>query len=408
MRRPGAVVAREFRWLAVGLLFIAPTVAGCRLRSAAAAPSLEFTLVPPADAGGTDRLGTIAGRVGGALPGQQIVLYARSGAWYVQPFADRPFTTIEADSTWKSSTHLGTEYAALLVDPDYRPPATMDALPSPGAGVSAVATVEGEPVFWRTRWFQLSCLLAAVLVMWLLHRLRLHQLAGQLGIRFEERLAERTRIAQHLYDTLLQGFLGASMQLHLAVDQLPEDSPQRPDLDRAMRMIGQATDEGRRVLQGLRSSDGGDDGLEESLSRIRHELEVADAVEFRMMVEGAMRRVHPIIRDEVYRVAREALVNAFRHSRARAVEVAIQYSSKVLRVRVRDDGCGIDPRLLDGDGTGCRGLAGMRQTAERIGARLQVRSRPGAGTEVELTVPSGIAFRAQLPRAQSSESERPV
>ena len=330
-------------------------------------------------------------------------MYARSGAWYVQPFVDRPFTTIQVDSTWESSTHLGTEYAALLVDPDYSPPATMDALPSTGGGVLAVAAVEGEPAFWRTRWFQLSCLLVAVVALWLVHRLRLRQLAAQLNIRFEERLAERTRIAQQLYDTLLQGFLGACMQLHLAVDQLPEDSPQRPDLDRAVRMMGQATDEGRRVLQGLRSSDGEAERLEESLSRIRHELGVADAASFRMTVGGPVRRVHPIIRDEVYRVGREALLNAFRHSGARGIEVVIEYSAKVLRVRVRDDGCGIDPRLLDADGPGCRGLVRMREAAKRIGARLRVRSEAETGTEVELTVPSGIAFRTGPARVQSIE-----
>jgi signal transduction histidine kinase len=202
----------------------------------------------------------------------------------------------------------------------------------------------------------------------------------------------------------LQGFLGASIQLHLAVDQVPEGSMQRPDLDRAMRMMARATAEGRRVLQGLRSSEGEVEGLEESLSRIRDELRVADAIGLRVTVEGVERRVHPVIRDEVYKVGREALVNAFRHSQARGVEVAIEYSTRALRVRVRDDGAGIDSRLLEDDGTACRGLSAMRQTAERIGARLRVRSRAGEGTEVELTVPSAIAFRKRVvPTFRASE-----
>lgn len=345
-------------------------------------------------------LATIEGRVIGARSGQRIVLYARSGAWFVQPFVDQPFTTIQSDSTWKSATHLGTEYAALLVDAEYRPVATTNVLPGIGGGVVAAAMVEGEPDFWRTRWFQLSCVLAVALMGWVLHRRRLRQLTRQLDLRSEERLAERTRIAQELYDTLLQGFLSASMQLHLAVDQLPEGSPQRRQLDCVLAVMGQVTEEGRNVLQGLRSSDGEGERLEKSLGRIRHEVGLEEAIEYRVVVEGAARRLHPIIRDEVYRVGREAVVNAFRHAQARGIEVEIAYSAKALRLLVRDDGCGIDSRILASRQVGSCGLPGMRERAGRIGAKLRVRSRAGAGTEVELSVPGGIAFQ-DLPSPRS-------
>ena len=106
-------------------------------------PSIEFTIVPKAAAGGAERLAPVAGRVTGARPGHQVVLYARSGVWWVQPLSVEPFTKIEADSTWKSSIHLGTEYAALLVDGDFRPPATTETLPTRGGSVLAVATVKG-------------------------------------------------------------------------------------------------------------------------------------------------------------------------------------------------------------------------------------------------------------------------
>jgi signal transduction histidine kinase len=157
-------------------------------------------------------------------------VFARSGAWWVQPFADQPFTSIGPDSRWKSRTHSGTEYAALLVEPGYEPPATMDALPSAHGAVVALAVTEGAPVFWRTARFQLSCVLACALALLVFYRWRLHQLTRQLNLRFEERLAERTRIARELHDTLLQGFLSASMQLHVAVEQVPADSPARPGL----------------------------------------------------------------------------------------------------------------------------------------------------------------------------------
>jgi signal transduction histidine kinase len=378
------------------------SLGGCRPWTISAAPSVEITQVPPADPGGTSRISTIEGRATGTRPGQRIVLYARSGAWWIQPFADRPFTAVEADSTWKSSTHLGTEYAALLVDPEYRPAATLGALPGTGSGVVALARVDGAPAFWRTRAFLTASVLAALVCAWALHRFRMHQLARQLNIRFEERLADRTRIAQHLYDTLLQGFLSASMQLHVALDQLPERSPERTRLDRVLRMMGEVTEEGRQVLQGLRS-DVEADRLEDALSRINDELGVPDTIGFRMTVRGQARRLHPIFRDEVYRVGREALLNAFRHSQARGVEVEIEYSARVFRLLVRDDGGGIDAEAADPLGDAGRRLAGMRQRAQRMGGRLRVRAREGAGTEVELSVPSGIAFPAGVGPRHASE-----
>ena len=117
-------------------------VAACR--SEVVRLSIEFTTIPKADFGGPAVLAPVSGRVRGARPKQRIVLFAKSDAgWWVQPFRSRPFTEIALDSTWTSSIHLGTEYAALLVDEDYRPPATSEALPDLGAGILAVARVAG-------------------------------------------------------------------------------------------------------------------------------------------------------------------------------------------------------------------------------------------------------------------------
>ena len=107
------------------------------------APSIAFTVVPPAAAGGTERTTDIAGRVTGAAPGQRIVLYARSGHWWVQPLTVQPFTTVQPDGTWKNTTHLGTEYAALLVASGFRPPDTAASLPEVGGSVVAIAKVKG-------------------------------------------------------------------------------------------------------------------------------------------------------------------------------------------------------------------------------------------------------------------------
>jgi signal transduction histidine kinase len=386
----------------VALVGAAVLLAGACRQATAAAPAIELSLVPPADEGGTVRLGAIGGRVVGARAGQRIVLYARSGDWYVQPFADQPFTAIQPDSTWRSSTHLGTEYAALLVDAEYRPPAKTPALPGTGAGVVAVAVTPGTPPWWEAGWFQLGVAMAAVLAALGLHRRRVRRLTRELDARSAERLAERTRIAQELYDTLLQGFLSASMQLHLAVDQLPEGSPDRTRLQHILGVMGRATDEGRRVLQGLRCGDEEGERLEAALGRLGRELESeaaarptsapVAAVEYQVTVGGAGERLRPIIRDEVYRVAREAVVNAFRHARARGVGVEIEYSARGLRVLVRDDGCGIGEEVLASSRDGDCGLPGMRKRAARIGARLRVRRRDGGGTEVEISVPRSLAF----------------
>ena len=120
-------------------------LAGCGSRSPSPRPSIEWTVVPAADPGGPETVATIEGRVVGARPGQRIVLFARSGPWWVQPLAARPYTEIQADGRFKSTTHLGTEYAALLVEPGYAPPPTADGLPVLGGAVLAVATRKGKP-----------------------------------------------------------------------------------------------------------------------------------------------------------------------------------------------------------------------------------------------------------------------
>lgn len=139
-------------------------LAGCASPHTQVEPSIEFTRLPPAGEGSALKLVAIEGRVANHQAGQRIVLYARSGRWWVQPFANEPFTTVQADFTWKSSTHPGSAYAALLVEPGYQPPATSDALPAKGGPIVASLSVEGAKLApsdartlqfsgyeWRTR-----------------------------------------------------------------------------------------------------------------------------------------------------------------------------------------------------------------------------------------------------------------
>lgn len=206
------------------------------------------------------------------------------------------------------------------------------------------------------------------------------------------RLEERTRIAQELHDTLLQSVLGASMQLDAAMKNLPPGSPVKPKLEQILELMEQGIEEGRATIQGLRSSDSRPWDLVLALSGVRRELAVRSDVDFRVSVEGCEQPVQPAIRQEIYRIGKEALVNAFYHSGAKRIDCELEYTDTELHMRVRDNGCGIDPRVLDSGREGHWGLAGMRERATRIGAILKISSCASAGTEIELSVPSRIAF----------------
>lgn len=274
-------------------------------------------------------------------------------------------------------------------------------------GAEASLPFEILPTFWQTAWFQLSAVLFCGVVGWGLYRLRVRQMARQLSVRFEERLGERTRIAQELHDTLLQGFVSASMQLHVAVERLPEDSPARSSFSRVTDLMGRVIEEGRNAVRGLRSSDSTPHDLEHAFSGIQQEFSLEPAVAFRVIVEGKRRPLRPSIRDEVYRIGREGLVNAFRHSRAKSIEVELEYGAREFSLFVRDDGRGVDPRVLQAGTDGHWGVTGMRERAERIGGVLKMRSRAAAGTEVELRVPGRIAFDPEAADRSTRREEQP-
>src|SRR5258708_252490 len=223
-------------------------------------------------------------------------------------------------------------------------------------------------------------------------RLRVLRLTKQMNMRFEERLAERTRIAQGLHDTLLQGFLSASMQLHVADDHLATDSAAKPFVGRVLELMGQVIEEGRNAVRGLRSSKLSSADLEQAFSKIRQEFPVQSQTGFRVIVEGTPRPLRWVIRDEVYLIGHEALSNAFRHAQANEIEVELEFAASYLRVLIRDDGGGIDTQVLRSGREGHWGLSGMNERAERIGGKLRVLSRAVAGAEVELFLPRHISF----------------
>jgi FixJ family two-component response regulator len=212
------------------------------------------------------------------------------------------------------------------------------------------------------------------------------------AIKENARLEERTRIAQELHDTLLQTFLSASMQLGVAVDAVPEESPVKPRLDRVLQIMSRGIEEGRSTIRGLRSSDSAASDLVIALSGIEQELSCRPDTDFRVNVTGRQQPLKPLIQQEIYRIGREALLNAFCHSGAKRVECQLKYADRELQIRVRDDGIGIDPQVLRDGREGHWGLAGMRERAERIGGLLKISSSPRHGTEVMLSIPSRLAF----------------
>ena len=253
------------------------------------------------------------------------------------------------------------------------------------------------PAYYQTPWFAALLVIATAALLWEAYRLRVAHIARQFDRTLDARVSERTRIARDLHDTLLQSFHGVLLRLH-TVSQLLENRPTvaQEMLDSTIKQVADAVTEGRDAVQGLRDSTIQGNDLGTAISTLGQEL-TKDSTDhrpaFHVAVEGESRRLHPILRDEVYKIAAEALRNAFRHSRAKRVEVEIRYDNEQFRLRIRDDGKGIDPAVLSDQGReGHYGLSGMRERATLTGGTLAVWSEIDAGTEVELRVPARNAF----------------
>jgi signal transduction histidine kinase len=213
------------------------------------------------------------------------------------------------------------------------------------------------------------------------------QLDQELNIRAEERTRERARIAREQHDTLFQGFFAASMLLHNVVEAMPAHSPERHSLGNALRVIRRVLEEGRSVLRGLRASEFAPSSIERELSGFLEQFSNG-AVRCEVCVAGRPKQLKPAIQEQINLIGREALVNALLHSEATRIEVEVEYLPRRLRVVVRDDGRGVDPQAARTQSDEHWGLAGMRDRAESIGAKLRIWSRPGAGTEMEISVSS--------------------
>ena len=247
------------------------------------------------------------------------------------------------------------------------------------------------PKFTQTASFYVLCVGSGGALIGLLFRFRLRQLAARMRLRLNVRLRERERIARELHDTLLQSTQGLMLRVQAVRNRVPPEDPIRDALDGALKRADEVLAEARDRVQNLRIPSEARSDLWSALKSAGEELALGRTVEFRVVIEGSPRKLRSEIVEEVYCVGREALRNAFHHAQASAIELLIVYGTRDLHVVVHDDGCGIDSDILDERSqAGHWGLKGMRERAQEIGAHLDIRSRSGSGTEVDLLVPSAF------------------
>jgi signal transduction histidine kinase len=302
------------------------------------------------------------------------------------------------DGTWQDVGNRRQAFYTDLDPGDYR----FHVIASNNRGVwneqGATLDFSIAPAYWQTNGFRVACVAAFLLVLWALYQLRVRHLRRQFNMTLDARVGERTRIARELHDTLLQSFHGLLLRFQTAMDLLPNRATEAKQvLGSAIDQAAEAITEGRDAVQGLRSSTQDTNDLADALRALGEQLAADEGagkgVILRVESKGGPRTLHPIVRDEIVRIAGEALRNAFRHANAKQIEVELHYDDRSLRLRVRDDGKGIDPKVLEQGGReGHFGIHGMRERAKLIGGKLTLWSGLDDGTEVELAIPASHAY----------------
>ena len=255
----------------------------------------------------------------------------------------------------------------------------------------ATLTFSIAPAWYQTRTFQAACVVLAMLVVWLIHRLRIRYVTETIAARFDERLAERTRIARDLHDTLLQTIQGSKLVADDALETPSEPVRMRKALEQLSRWLQQAGQEGRAALNSLRGPATSTNDLADALKRVLETMPL-NSLATTISAYGNIRQLHPIVRDEVYRIGHEAIRNAHAHSGGTHLDIQLRYMDD-LTLRIADDGPGTTASNFSDHKEGHYGLKGMRERAIRIGAKLTIVSNKGCGTEVCLVVPGVIAFQ---------------
>src|SRR5499425_2394626 len=249
------------------------------------------------------------------------------------------------------------------------------------------------PTFYQTSWFLAICALGALIGLYVLYLLRLKQVARQIRGRMEVQHAERERIARDLHDTFFQGIQGLLLRFNTATSLLRKDEPARRIFEETLKQSDQVMLEGRELVLDLRVTVSEPTDLPTAFADFGEGMRKGGSCDFKVVVNGTIRALHPVVFEELFKIGKEALGNAFRHSGAHSVEAELNYERSELRIRIRDDGAGIESAILrQGHREGHFGLPGMRERAQKIGAHLDVWSRAGAGTEVELRIAACVAY----------------
>jgi ligand-binding sensor domain-containing protein len=256
------------------------------------------------------------------------------------------------------------------------------------------------PAWYQTNWFRALCFISAGLMVCVIYRLRIRQISRAIGARFDERLAERTRMARDLHDTFLQTVQGSKLVADEALEPSTDPIRMRRAMEQLSVWLGRATQEGRAALNSLRTATTQTNDLAEALRRVAEDNAIPSAMSVTFSVFGDARETHPIVRDEIYRIGYEAIRNASTHSGAGRLEVELKYDNDLVLL-VSDNGTGIDPAVADTGKDGHFGLQGMRERAARIGGRLTLVSSSNSGTEIRLIVPGAIIFRKTMPARRS-------
>ena len=250
-----------------------------------------------------------------------------------------------------------------------------------------------EPAFWQTPAFRASCFVLLLAALWAAYFFRVRHLTTLLQLRHQERLSEREDIARDLHDTFFQGVQSLFLRLHTASRQLPENTSVRRALDDVLNDSDRVMTEGREMFLDIPETELKDQDFVQVIAGICAEFATAQPIEYRLEVDGTPRNLNPLVMAELGKIGREAIYNAFRHSSARSIEVELTYGKKEMRFRVRDDGKGFEPTLLQAKpGHLHLGLQNMKKRAEKLGADFRLWSRPGSGTELEIMLAAQRAY----------------
>jgi ligand-binding sensor domain-containing protein/signal transduction histidine kinase len=253
--------------------------------------------------------------------------------------------------------------------------------------------VTQQPLFYQKPWFQLTCAAFLVAVFSAAYLARVSHLVRQTRMVLEARIAERERIARDLHDTFLQSIQGILLRFHASSQRLAKDDRLRLEFEEVLEQSDAVMSQGRGLVSGLRMAPGAADDLPIAFVMAGKEFGALSPTAYKVIVTGEPRKLNPLVYDEIVKIGREALFNAYRHAKAAKIETELDYTPSDLRLRFRDDGAGIDPGIMaHGGRAGHYGLPGMRERAHKIGAKLDIYSRLGAGTEIELRIPAKVAY----------------